>query len=81
MHVLEYILHDLLNWTGTYVNKLLDESSTISLFGLRTALNADRGLADLLEILYGNEEELSLAGVFTNTTQSSPAAHTVNFFS
>nr|CAD2176560.1 unnamed protein product [Meloidogyne enterolobii] len=76
MHVLEYILHDLLNWTGTYVNKLLDESSTISLFGLRTALNADRGLADLLEILYGNEEELSLAGVFTNTTQSSPAAHT-----
>jgi hypothetical protein len=35
-------------------------------------------LADLLEILYGNEEELSLAGVFTNTAQSSPAAQTTN---
>jgi hypothetical protein len=36
-----------------------------------------QGLADLIEILYGEEEELSAAGVFSDTAhhQSTKASH------
>jgi hypothetical protein len=40
--VFEYILYDVLNWAGTYVTKLLEENTTITLTSLRSALNADR---------------------------------------
>jgi hypothetical protein len=41
MSILEYILNDILTWAGTYVNKLLDNHSRITLPSLKLALNAD----------------------------------------
>uniref|UniRef100_A0A915EFP1 Son of sevenless n=1 Tax=Ditylenchus dipsaci TaxID=166011 RepID=A0A915EFP1_9BILA len=78
MSVLEYILYDILNWTGTYVNKLLDDNMSISLTSLKTALNADRGLADLMEILFVEDEEFSSVGLLHElvTANATPASAT-----
>ncbi|KAI6236918.1 hypothetical protein M3Y95_00210000 [Aphelenchoides besseyi] len=56
--IIEDVLYDILSWSGTYVNKLIVENNTIiTLPSLKTALNADRGLAELVENLFVDEEE------------------------
>lgn len=57
MSIFEYVLYLILNWTGTYVNKMMDDNRTITLPALRTALQADRDLAELVERLFEGEQE------------------------
>ncbi|CAD5231948.1 unnamed protein product [Bursaphelenchus xylophilus] len=56
MAILEYINYLIINWSGTYVNKMMDDNRTITLSALRTALNADRDLADLVDGLMGESD-------------------------
>ncbi|KAH7730361.1 RasGEF domain-containing protein [Aphelenchoides avenae] len=67
MNVLEYILDDIINWAGIYATKLMEDANTITLPSLKSSLNADRGLAELMEILF-NEEEASTVGVLHQAT-------------
>lgn len=49
---------------GTYVNKLMENNTIITLSSLKTALNADRGLSELIENLFVEEEDYGTIGAF-----------------
>lgn len=55
--IFEYVLYDIINWSGTYVNKLMENNTIITLQSLKTALNADRGLSELIENLFVEEDD------------------------
>jgi hypothetical protein len=70
--IFEYVLYDIINWSGTYVNKLMENNSIITLSSLKTALNADRGLSELIENLFVDEEDYGTIGAFHQVDANLP---------
>lgn len=72
MAIFEYVIYLILAWSGTYANKMMDDNRTITLPALRTALNSDRDLADLIDRLFDESEYDSGEGNQQNDPQASP---------
>jgi hypothetical protein len=72
--IFEYVLYDIINWSGTYVNKLMENNTIITLPSLKTALNADRGLSELIENLFVEEEDYGTIGAFHQVDGTLPTS-------
>ncbi|KAI6189830.1 Son of sevenless-like protein 1 [Aphelenchoides bicaudatus] len=72
--IFEYVMFDIINWSGTYTNKLMENNTIITLPSLKTALNADRGLSELIENLFVEEEDYGTIGAFHQVDANLPSS-------
>ncbi|CAJ0929434.1 unnamed protein product, partial [Mesorhabditis belari] len=65
LNLCDYLTEDMLKWAGHYVKNVRNVTMSISLQNLQIALNADKNLMELTEIVHNGDEDsegLSLTG-------------------
>uniref|UniRef100_A0A914C1M6 Son of sevenless n=1 Tax=Acrobeloides nanus TaxID=290746 RepID=A0A914C1M6_9BILA len=69
--IIEDILYDILKWAGIFVSKLPDVKNVITLPILKAAINADRMLSDLMEVIFSEEEPSTHMSIYQHQISDS----------
>ncbi|MFH4981408.1 hypothetical protein AB6A40_008117 [Gnathostoma spinigerum] len=71
LSVIDYVAADILKWTGNYVKNIRQGDRTIGLQNLKIALNADKSLIELTDMLWNEKDDCGSDGIICSCSDDS----------